>query len=143
MAWARIKKTHCFEHLFADILSLLPVHDAARTNIDRWMLYVTRNGVKELILAGLRNSNYRIPSHVIDNTTSDNVEEVWEYQNSTVCLNQPLHSVKDVVMHAFEGSKVEMLFVKLLFDCTPSLIRMQVNVFDMEEGRDIATELMD
>ncbi|KAH0681697.1 hypothetical protein KY289_019449 [Solanum tuberosum] len=80
---------------------------------------------------------------VIDSTTSDNVEEVLEYLNSTVCLNQPLHSLKDVGMHAFEGLKVEMLFVKLLFARTPSLIRMQVNVFDLEKGREIATELMD
>ncbi|KAK6790630.1 hypothetical protein RDI58_009711 [Solanum bulbocastanum] len=80
---------------------------------------------------------------VIDSTTSDNVEEVLEYLNSTACLNQPLHSLKDVAMQAFEGSKVEMLFIKLLFARTPSLIRMQVNVFDLEKGRDIATELMD
>ncbi|KAK4720429.1 hypothetical protein R3W88_010662 [Solanum pinnatisectum] len=80
---------------------------------------------------------------VIDSTTSDNVEEVLEYLNSTACLNQPLQSLKDVAMHAFEGSKVEMLFIKLLFARTPSLIRMQVNLFDLEKGRDIATELMD
>ncbi|KAG5608169.1 hypothetical protein H5410_019450 [Solanum commersonii] len=230
-----IVEVNLLQHI-GDIVKI--VLDFARVNllsfadIDRWMLYVTRKGVNELILAGLRNRNYRIPSHwlgsstnpirversqlgkllssvprleglslsfvlleilsagtiqtslpfmlnclchpslnlcfgrkgqtsyaveliksspnlskleisLIDSTTSDNVEEVLKYLNSMVFLNQPLHSVKDVVMHAFEGSKVEMLFVKLLFACTPSLIRMQVNAFDLEEGRDIATELMD
>ncbi|KAH0678107.1 hypothetical protein KY284_019192 [Solanum tuberosum] len=85
----------------------------------------------------------KLLSSAIDSTTSDNVEVVLEYLNSSFCLNQPLHGLKDVVMHAFEGSKVEMLFVKLLFARTPSLIRMQVNVFDLEKGREIATELMD
>ncbi|KAH0756803.1 hypothetical protein KY290_020296 [Solanum tuberosum] len=114
MAWARIKKTHCFEHLFADILSLLPVHNAARTT--RNSKFVLKEIVEVILLQ-------HIGDIVIDSTTSDNVEEVLEYLNSPVCLNQPLHSFKDVAMHAFEGSKV--------------------NVFDLEEGRDIATELMD
>ncbi|KAH0692079.1 hypothetical protein KY285_019176 [Solanum tuberosum] len=63
-------------NLVDDILRLLPVHDAARTrvqlcsyaDIDRWMLYVTRYGVKELTLFMSKNINstYKVPSYIFN-----------------------------------------------------------------------------
>ncbi|PHU30674.1 hypothetical protein BC332_02767 [Capsicum chinense] len=56
------------------ILELLPVKDAAKTrlrrssyaHIDRWMLNVTRNDVKELYLHMPDNSSYKLPSYVLN-----------------------------------------------------------------------------
>uniref|UniRef100_A0A1S4ALB6 F-box/FBD/LRR-repeat protein At1g13570 n=2 Tax=Nicotiana tabacum TaxID=4097 RepID=A0A1S4ALB6_TOBAC len=78
-------------------------------------------------------------------TTSNNADAVLKYVDTPVCLDRPLNKLKHAVICSFMGSKEELLFIKLLFARTPSLVRMNIKqnrAFDSTEERNITTELM-
>ncbi|XP_060186261.1 F-box/FBD/LRR-repeat protein At1g13570-like [Lycium barbarum] len=75
----------------------------------------------------------------------DNAEAVMKYLDRPTCLDRPLDKLKDVDMYLYNGSKVELLFIKLLFARTPSLVRMDIKqkeALGTREERNITKELM-
>ncbi|XP_060185447.1 uncharacterized protein LOC132614907 [Lycium barbarum] len=78
-------------------------------------------------------------------TDCESAEAVMKYLGRPACLDRPLDKLKDVVMRLFEGSKAELLFIKLLFARTPSLVRMDIKqkkAIGTWEERNITRELM-
>ncbi|XP_055828949.1 F-box/FBD/LRR-repeat protein At1g13570-like [Solanum dulcamara] len=73
--------------------------------------------------------------------TSDNAKAILMYLDTPSCLERALDKLEHVVIKSFRSSKAELLFVKLLLSCTPSLLKMCiVQLIDIDV--DIALELM-
>ncbi|KAH0711704.1 hypothetical protein KY290_007343 [Solanum tuberosum] len=73
------------------------------------------------------------------NNSSDTVEAVLKYIDTPTFLDQPL---KDVTVHYFKGSKIELFFIKLLLACIPSLVRMSIIPVGSLEDWNIGIDLM-
>ncbi|XP_059317746.1 F-box/FBD/LRR-repeat protein At1g13570-like [Lycium ferocissimum] len=56
------------------VLDMSGTHLTSSAHIDRWMRFVTRNNVKELILDMPDNSTYKLPSHVFNCPTLSYLE---------------------------------------------------------------------
>ncbi|KAH0730115.1 hypothetical protein KY289_001303 [Solanum tuberosum] len=120
-------------------------------DIDRWILYATRNAVKKLKLKMTKDdssipadekSSYEkfifslskietliLSSFVLEvYAASDKDETVMKYLDKPACLDRSFDKLEDVVMHSFRGSKSELIFVKLLFTRAPSLVRMNIKL---------------
>ncbi|KAF3677999.1 hypothetical protein FXO38_03491, partial [Capsicum annuum] len=76
----------------------------------------------------------------------DSAEAVLKYLKRPItCLDLRLNELKYVGISSHECSKTELLFVKLLFACTPSLVRMcyeQQKPFDSSDERKLTRKLM-
>ncbi|XP_075096145.1 F-box/FBD/LRR-repeat protein At1g13570-like [Nicotiana tabacum] len=77
--------------------------------------------------------------------TGNHADDVLNYLEKLKNLDRPIPNLEQVVIRSFTGSKPELLFIKLLFAATPSLIRMSIErdrIFTSTEDRKITGELM-
>uniref|UniRef100_M1BXS9 FBD domain-containing protein n=1 Tax=Solanum tuberosum TaxID=4113 RepID=M1BXS9_SOLTU len=126
-------------------------------DIDRWILYATRNAVKKLklkmtkdgrvtrglpftqinclryLILGINLDEMGQTSYTIKLTKSflnlSKLEiRVYAASDKDETVMKYLDKLEDVVMHSFRGSKSELIFIKLLFTRAPSLIRMNIKL---------------
>ncbi|KAJ8570077.1 hypothetical protein K7X08_006654 [Anisodus acutangulus] len=77
--------------------------------------------------------------------TCNSAEDVLNYLEAPHNFGRPLPNLKQIVIRWFNGSKPELLLIKLLFAATPSLVRMSIKKernFSSIQERNITTELM-
>ncbi|KAK4376872.1 hypothetical protein RND71_003168 [Anisodus tanguticus] len=149
------------------ILDLMPIQDAARTSIlvlgeapvVPRIAPVVRNCLSHILL-NIELTNLAQISYAllfiqcffnlqmlqiwIDDTCSS-AEDVLNYLKAPHNFGRALPNLEQVIIRRFNGSKPELLLIKLLFAAIPSLVRMSIEKernFSSIQERNIIIELM-
>nr|XP_027062699.1 F-box/FBD/LRR-repeat protein At1g13570-like [Coffea arabica] len=176
-----------FQHLGPILkfgLDIPELQSSRYSNIDQWLLFVSRKDVTKLILHNRSPNRYKVPSYAFScpkladlNVTgcifsapkgldgcrkltylfltsvafefsSNRIksdEKTLQHLKEPGLMKESLNGLKTVIIRNFKGSTAELLLVKLLLACSPSLERMCIQEnqgLDPIERLNISKELM-
>ncbi|XP_031113127.1 F-box/FBD/LRR-repeat protein At1g13570-like isoform X3 [Ipomoea triloba] len=80
----------------------------------------------------------KVPTTIVDNNP------VLKYLQDRSCMSEEINSLRDLKMRYFQGSRAEMLFVKLILVCCPALERVTFEDWEVKpsEVSNILKELV-
>ncbi|XP_028081097.1 F-box/FBD/LRR-repeat protein At1g13570-like [Camellia sinensis] len=153
------------------VLCIPNVQIDCSSDIDRWILFLSRNGIKDLTLDNSNNKPYNLHSYIyscpeltrlkklpqLDYTshysknsskacTAKSIFEelVPNHLEAPDCITQMLDILRSVKISQIKGWKLELLFIKLLLAHSTMLETMFVEhcvTVDVQEGFEISKEL--